>query len=125
METFIEQNKDRLEREKQTWIGVDFDGTLAEYHHERDPEHVGAPIGPMIERVRNWLGRGCDVRIFTSRVHPTAPDPLTNARMIQAFCLKHFNTILPITYCKDPQMSELWDDRAVGVKTNIGEPVTK
>jgi hypothetical protein len=121
--TSAQYTKDRLEREKHTWIGVDFDGTLAEYHGERDPHHVGAPIMPMIETVRGFLARGCDVRIFTSRVHPMAPDPTTSARLIQVFCLEHFNKLLPITYSKDPEMSELWDDRAIGVRTNTGEPV--
>ena len=122
--TFAQHNEDRMEREKHTWIGVDFDGTLAEYHGERDPQHIGAPIMPMIDRVKAWIDRGCDVRIFTSRVHPLAKDPITSAQLIQTFCLEHFRKLLPITHSKDPQMSELWDDRAVGVRTNTGEPVT-
>ena len=34
------------------WIGVDLDGTLAEYHDWIGIHHIGRPITPMIERVQ-------------------------------------------------------------------------
>ena len=37
------------------WIGVDFDGTLAQYGTWVSPTHCGKPIAPMVERVQRWL----------------------------------------------------------------------
>ena len=52
------------------WIGVDLDGTLAEYNGWQGPANIGAPIPAMVERVKAWLEEGRDVRIFTARVGP-------------------------------------------------------
>lgn len=46
------------------WIGVDFDGTLAEYYEDR---HGGSPVPAMVERVRYWIRQGIEVRLFTAR----------------------------------------------------------
>ena len=35
------------------WIGVDLDGTLAEYHGWKGSEHIGPPIPLMVERVKS------------------------------------------------------------------------
>ena len=50
------------------WIGVDLDGTLAEYAGWVSEEHIGHPVPMMLERVKAWLAEGKDVRIFTARV---------------------------------------------------------
>lgn len=123
------------------WIGVDFDGTLAEYGTWVGPDHVGRPIAPMVERVKLWLSQGHEVRIFTARVWPLvtviAPEhahgsphedarvetALTAVRAIQAWCREHLGTVLPITCVKDYGMVELYDDRAVQVRPNTGEIV--
>jgi hypothetical protein len=121
------------------WIGVDLDGTLAHYEDFKGPEQIGEPIPLMVERVKLWLTEGREVRIFTARVWPlgTAEDRLDslnvgNPRLVDAFkarsaiekwCLKHLGTVLPVTCTKDYGMLELWDDRAVQVKINTGEPV--
>lgn len=127
------------------WIGVDFDGTLATYDRWRGPEHTGQPILPMVHRVRRWIGLGSEVRIFTARVWPIAymgAEPVTNvevlpfggpssrlteatqaAHAVRIWCLEQFGVILPITCVKDMGMIELWDDRAVQVIANTGEPV--
>lgn len=52
------------------WIGVDFDGTLAESMEKYDAKKCGAPIERMIERVRDLLDAGQEVRIFTARAYP-------------------------------------------------------
>lgn len=52
------------------WIGVDFDGTLAEKQEPFDPKSCGAPVEPMIERVKALLEEGREVRIFTARAWP-------------------------------------------------------
>lgn len=123
------------------WIGVDFDGTLAEYHGWKDELHVGKPIAPMVERVKRWLAEGREVRIFTARVWPIVeviyPDDVLfwdaeNAdgkkaaaavQVIRDWCEAHLGQALPITCVKDYDMIELWDDRCVQVRRNTGEPV--
>ncbi|MGD0238350.1 MAG: hypothetical protein ABSC55_27925 [Syntrophorhabdales bacterium] len=49
------------------WIGVDLDGTLAEYHGWIGIHHIGKAITPMVERVKRWIGEGKKVKIFTAR----------------------------------------------------------
>jgi hypothetical protein len=95
------------------WIGVDLDGTLAHYDEFRGDDFVGVPIEPMVRQVRKWLDAGRDVRIFTAR----KPHPA-----IRKFSKDNFGKILPITNIKDSNMVALYDDRAVGVKRNSGEP---
>lgn len=101
------------------WIGVDFDGTLSVYDHWRGIDHVGAPIKPMCDRVRNWLDQGVEVRIFTARC--AGPEDCKPA--IEKFCMGQFGEVLPITNVKDFGLIELWDDRAVQVRYNTGERV--
>jgi hypothetical protein len=101
------------------WIGVDLDGTLAEYHGWVGIHYIGKPIPLMLERVKKWLSQGRDVRIFTARV---AGEP-KSAGPIREWCLEHLGQVLPITNCKDHQMAELWDDRVVQVVTNNGRRV--
>lgn len=115
--------------ERAGWIGVDLDGTLAEYHGwNAAPSSnggIGAPIHEMASRVRMWIDEGKDVRIFTARVAPVnSPAMMVNqARQygwILAWCEEHLGAALPITCQKDMAMIELWDDRVVQVEKNTG-----
>lgn len=117
------------------WIGVDLDGTLAYYekgdYHKKGPTFIGEPIPKMLERVKEWLKQGREVRIMTARALP----PLTLAgepeevlddyfkieQAIAEWCLLHIGEVLSITCVKDYDMIELWDDRAVAVETNTGK----
>ena len=124
------------------WIGVDFDGTLAHYNGWVDASHCGAPIAAMVERVKRWRAEGREVRIFTARMFPFTrvvepgdvitfhrsaserqAQALDAIRAIQVWCTEHIGEELPITCVKDYGMIELWDDRAVQVRANTGEPV--
>lgn len=100
------------------WIGVDLDGTLAEYHGWNGG-HIGDPIPAMVKRVKGWLAEGITVKIFTARV--TNKDPDTIYR-IQEWCMFHGMGKLPVTNVKDWACIELWDDRAVRVVPNTGQP---
>ena len=112
------------------WIGVDLDGTLAHYDGWKGVNHIGAPIRPMVERVKFWLAAGCTVKIFTARMHGHGKllvgggveDVVTP---IQQWCAKHLGQTLEVTNVKDFGMIELWDDRAVQVETNTGIPIVK
>jgi hypothetical protein len=111
--------------ERRGWIGVDLDGTLAEYHHgdlfRNGNTYIGPPVPVMLERVKRWLADGIEVRIFTARVSEEHPGDLKKIReAIEAWCLEHIDVVLPITNVKDYSMIELWDDRAVQVVPNEG-----
>lgn len=99
------------------WIGVDLDGTLAEYQGWVGVGHIGPPIRLMVARVKDWLEQGWDVRIFTARAAERNP---TELLAIEEWCREHIGRALPVTATKDYQMVELWDDRAVGVEHNTG-----
>jgi hypothetical protein len=101
------------------WIGVDLDGTLAYYDEWRGEEHIGRPIQPMVERVKQWLGEGKTVKIFTARATTKSAIPF-----IRKWCKKHLGVALEVTSIKDQGMIELWDDRAIQVIKNKGEAVT-
>jgi hypothetical protein len=81
----------------------------------------------MVERVRQWLCEGKEVRIFTARVtvcknlDGTDRDLSHIVTAIQDWCEEHVGARLPVTNIKDFGMIELWDDRAVGIETNTGE----
>lgn len=98
------------------WIGVDLDGTLAEYTTWKGPEHIGAPIGPMIERVRYWMRADIEVRIFTARA--SVPEYLP---YVEQWLLEHGLAGLRVTCQKDFDMLQLWDDRCVRVESNTGQ----
>jgi len=103
------------------WIGVDLDGTLARYDRGKRPLGIGEPIPAMVERVKRWLAEGkYDVRVFTARV--ASEDPQIR-RAVEDWCEKHVGVRLQVTNVKDYEMVELWDDRAVQVRTNTGVPV--
>jgi hypothetical protein len=113
------------------WIGVDLDGTLAEYSGWRGPKHIGEPVPAMLERVKQWIGEGKTVKIFTARVSrmfstdaSEAYDAIEAGLLISDWCEKHIGKRLPVTCVKDFGMIEFWDDRAVQVVINTGQPVT-
>jgi len=106
------------------WIGVDLDGTLAYYEHWVSEAHIGAPIAPMVERVKAWLAAGKDVRIFTARAFGLEGEARPAAiAAIEAWCLEHLGSVLRITCRKDFQMIRLYDDRCVQVEENTGRLV--
>ena len=73
---------------------------------------MGAPIEPMVRRVRKWLREGRDVRLFTAR----KPHPA-----LRRWMRDHLGEILPITNTKDHHLQFFLDDRAVQVERNTGK----
>ncbi len=105
------------------WIAVDLDGTIAEYHGYQGHAHIGVPIWPMVDRVRQWTKEGKEVRIFTTRVCETSHsvNDIVAARLaIKQWCRDHVGVELRVTAQKDRGMSALFDDRAVNVERNTG-----
>jgi hypothetical protein len=126
------------------WIGVDFDGTLADYSQGWQGAAVlGKPVLAMLERVKRWIGEGREVRIFTARVWPLNDIPVDlklsmhviaagskrdydaaiAAAAIRVWCQEHLGVVLHITNIKDLRMVELYDDRCVQVIANTGQLV--
>lgn len=99
------------------WIGVDLDGTLAFYDGWKGPDHIGDPVPAMAFRVKKWIAEDKEIKIFTARA--SVPEQIP---YIERWCLKHFGKVLPVTNVKDFGMIELWDDRAIRVRDNEGEP---
>ncbi|OPZ67734.1 MAG: hypothetical protein BWY82_02723 [Verrucomicrobia bacterium ADurb.Bin474] len=103
---------------QKSWIGVDLDGTLAHYTRFRGYDHIGKPIPIMLYRVRKWIEKGLRVKIVTARAsHPDGIAP------VQAWLKKYGLGELEVTNAKDFDMIELWDDRAVKVMANTGNPI--
>jgi len=107
--------------ENDHWIGVDLDGTLAEYSDWQGIEHIGNALPPMIERVKSWLAEGKRVKIFTARV-TKGPEAV---RFIHQWLVAQGLPVLEVTNIKDFDMLELWDDRCVSVVTNTGLPCSE
>ena len=116
------------------WHGVDLDGTLAHYLPGDGVASIGAPIPRMVERILDWLERGEEVRIVTARVGAcnavnsegigdSAVFAGQQREMIEAYCLEHIGRKLPVVCQKDFQMIDIWDDRAIQVAQNTGEPI--
>jgi len=76
----------------------------------------------MVQRVKEWLAQGKDVRIFTAPVNPNHPafDVIRARRAIEAWCERHLGQVLPVTYEKDWDMELLVDDRARQVEHDTG-----
>jgi len=111
-----------------SWIGVDLDGTLAHYDGWVGFEHIGEPIPLMVNRVKEWLSQGQDVRIFTDRATLLWEDGCetpydTAIRPIEDWCERHLGQKLKVTCMKDMGCIQIWDDRAVRVEANTGRIV--
>lgn len=97
-------------------ILCDLDGTLAHYAGWKGPEHIGEPVPLMLKRVKRWLAEGTTVKLFTARAN--TPECIPH---IRAWLDKHgLEAIKEITISKDFATSEIWDDRAHGVRPNMG-----
>jgi hypothetical protein len=103
----------------QGWIGVDLDGTLAEYDARRGLEHVGKIVPGMHRRVQEWLSAGREVRIFTAR----GSDPALRM-LVKPWLREHNLPDLEVTNLKDSHLLQIWDDRAVQIEVNTGRIIT-
>lgn len=104
--------------DQRPWIGVDLDGTLARDDLRMFGRSIGKPVEPMLRRVLQWRADGLRVKIMTAR----ASDP-SLIPDVQRWLEKHGIGGLEVTNAKDFLMVELWDDRAIQVVANTGQPV--
>jgi hypothetical protein len=116
-------------------IAVDLDGTLAEHHWPRDgrydPLRIGKPVPRMIAHIKKWLAAEENVCVFTARVDPAnfaddKSDALASRQAvidsIRHWTHKHIGQPIEPTCVKSAQIKQIWDDRAVRVRRNEGEP---
>lgn len=108
-----------------SWIGVDLDGTLAQYVGWQGPGHIGPPVPAMLDRVKRWLKEGhpeygrVEVKLVTARMcNPSQVPEFLSAWA--KWCVENGLPVLEATHAKDYAMVELWDDRAVQVEANTG-----
>jgi hypothetical protein len=108
---------------QRAWIGIDLDGTLAQYEHWTDGS-IGEPIMPMIDLVKTLLSENLyKVKIFTARVSPAsrpAAEAIEQRSRIEDWCVQHLGQVLDITHEKDSSMVLMYDDRCVQVEKNTG-----
>ncbi len=115
------------------YYAVDFDATLSYYNGFKGATVLGEPIPAMVDRVKQWIAEGKEIKIMTARVW--APllgsvgheefwkrvDEATNARRaIEDWTELHIGKRLEVTCQKDYNMIRLYDDRAVQVEPNTG-----
>lgn len=99
------------------WIGIGFDGTLAEW---AIPPQVGQPIPAMIDRVKRFLGEGRLVKVVTARIATADLDANMEAvKAIGDWCEKHIGVRLPLLGI-DPHMIGFYDHCAFRVAHNKG-----
>ncbi|MCK9154528.1 MAG: hypothetical protein M0P12_00290 [Paludibacteraceae bacterium] len=117
-----------------TWIGFDFDGTLAFYDRimtidpltgKSDPLYIGNPIPKTVELAKDWINMGVEIRIITARVSSLpflekSPQEQKVILLIQDWCLKHLGKKLPVSCEKDKNMFCLYDDRTIQLIKNKG-----
>jgi hypothetical protein len=112
------------------WVGFDLDGTLAndEPGQAYDPLRIGEPIPRTVQRARDLLADGMNIRIVTARAMPKGNKQIPQFEVIYAieqWCLTHLGQIVPVVACKDYDMLALYDDRAIQVERNTGELSTE
>ncbi len=103
-------------------IAVDWDGTFVEYHGYKGAGIFGAPVLPMVDRVRQWLKAGCEVLIYTSRVSiEHEPSKILKELLaIEKVLISLGLPSLQVTANKYTRIAEFWDDRSVRVEKNTG-----
>lgn len=111
--------------ETKRWIGVDLDGTLFRMDGWISIDHIGEPIMPMVERIRGYLDKGYNFKIFTARASVPEPDRSKMIKAVHAALEKVGLPHFPVTNEKDFDLLEIWDDRAIEVVHNAGEFVVE
>ena len=106
------------------WIGVDLDGTLAEYSGWSND--IGEPIPKMVQRVKRWISEGKEVRVFTARGSVDGDgeaDRYVQLMKIYDWIEANIGEPLEVTAKKDPGMIRLYDDRVRQIEEGTGELV--
>ena len=108
------------------WIGVDFDKVLAHYEdgdiEKYGKDYLGEPIPKMVNKVKEMLDEGEDVRIFSARAADANKDPRLK-EVFDRWMEKNLGKILPMTNIKDHNVKVWYDDKARRIKANKGKRI--
>jgi len=107
---------------KSGWVGFDLDGTLAFYDGWVGEEHIGPPIREMVERAKELIEKGIEIRIVTARASTG------QKRIIEKIqdWAEEQGLGRPVVTCeKDYKMICLYDDRCLQVYPNTGMLVSE
>jgi len=113
-------------------ILVDLDSTLAHYEGWSSPYDIGAPVKPMVDRIKKLIKEGKEVKIFTARVSEEGPyglrprHELDKTRdVIRKWCKAHLGKELDITNKKTFHTVQIIDDRCLQIVPNTGQSVVE
>lgn len=96
------------------WIGVELEGTLAEYN-DRFPNQIGEPVNAMLLRVKGWLNEGKTVKVLSHRAKAGSSNYEVN-RWLREQGLGMLE-VVPL----EKDMQSFWGARAVRVELNDGK----
>jgi hypothetical protein len=105
--------------ELNSWVGVDLDACLAEWHGWT-PD-IGQPIPRMVEIIKDHLAAGEKVKVLTARA--AEPHREYWQQRIGDWTEEHLGQRLEITDRKDAFMTRFYDDRCIQVIGNTGMPI--
>ena len=100
---------------KNSWIGIDLDGTLAHYDGFQGEEIIGEPVPRMMNHLKKFLENKDTVKIFTARA-----GTIKGTAAVKKWLKKNGLPDIEVTNVKDYQMKRLYDDRAIRVEQNTG-----
>jgi hypothetical protein len=110
------------ESSQKGWIGFDLDATLAIYNGWKGYKHIGEPIQPIVDIVKQYLKNGHTCKIFTARVD----DGKMAVEIIQNWLVEKCGLPrLEVTNIKDKMCIKIYDDRAIQVEPNTGKIIGK
>jgi len=117
--------KNKKFMKKGAWVGFDLDGTLANDGNWISGYHIGEPIKPMFDIMKEYIDQGIEVRIMTARVSSSDKEYTEKVtKIIQSFVEKNAGIKdIPVTCRKDFGMILLYDDRCRQVIPNTGKIV--
>lgn len=115
---------------KRKKIAVDLDGTWATYTGWKGANHIGEPVAEVTRRIAAALVRDFDIVVFTARVANdsravvVAPIRFWVIQALRAagVALEVIEQRVTISAVKTMDITEIWDDRAVGIAKNQGAP---
>jgi hypothetical protein len=105
------------------WWGFDIDKTTFVDEGNTRGGVIGAPIMPLIRRIKYYLRDNRKVCIVTARVHPSEPDAAMQTLLVRRTLVDVFgedHAKIDIRCDKDRHMIALFDDRAEQVIPNKG-----
>ena len=121
----VERNKELIDvcngdKPHGNWLGVDLDGTLAQYHGWVSEEHIGEPVVSIVAALNARRADGWKIVIFTARVSGDSEEAQRAEVAIWKW-LDFYNIKAEgITCTKHKHFAEFWDDRARQVIFNKG-----